>query len=229
MSSLVPRTALRGVSQSPNDKMAQGLGYFSIGLGLAELLAPQSLCRMLDMEGDETLIRAYGVRELATGVAILTSHDPTPWIWGRVAGDALDIAHPGDCHRGTPEKRQRGRGLRGPGRRTALDAICATGLTAEKGGPAGRRSRTTATAPVSPARAGHAGRRERLRGAPGHARSRPAAAGPVREARSDPGKRMDRPAASFATASVSRRSRSVPRIDARMTMIADRVRPQRST
>ena len=134
MSSLVPRTALRGVSQSPYDKMAQGLGYFSIGLGLAELLAPQSLCRMLDMDGEETLIRAYGVRELATGVAILTSHDPTPWIWGRVAGDALDIGTLATATRGTPEKRDNVVGafaaLVGV---TALDAICATGLMAEKG------------------------------------------------------------------------------------------------
>ncbi len=133
MSSLVSRTALRGVSQSPYDKMAQGLGYFSIGLGLAELLAPQSFCRMLDMDGEETLIRAYGVRELATGVAILTSHDPTPWIWGRVAGDALDIGTLATAPRGTPEKRDNVVGafaaLVGI---TALDAICATGLMSEK-------------------------------------------------------------------------------------------------
>ena len=141
MSSLVPRTALRGVSQSPYDKMAQGLGYFSIGLGLAELLAPQSLCRMLDMDGDETLIRAYGARELATGVAILTSHDPTPWIWGRVAGDALDIGTLATANRGTPEKRDNVVGafaaLVGV---TALDAICATGLMAEKGLSSGARA-----------------------------------------------------------------------------------------
>ncbi len=42
--------------------------------------------------GREALVQAYGAREVATGAAILMSHDPTPWIWGRVAGDALDLA-----------------------------------------------------------------------------------------------------------------------------------------
>lgn len=44
------------------------------------------------MHGQERLIRAYGVREIAKGVGILTSPNPTPWLWGRVAGDALDLA-----------------------------------------------------------------------------------------------------------------------------------------
>jgi hypothetical protein len=141
MSNLVSRTALRGVSQSPYDKMAQGLGYFSIGLGLAELLAPQALCRMLDMEGDETLIRAYGARELATGVAILTSHDPTPWIWGRVAGDAVDIGTLATANRGTPEKRDDVIGaFAALVAVTALDAICAKGLMAEKALSGGTRT-----------------------------------------------------------------------------------------
>ena len=32
------------------------------------------------------------MREIATGAAILASHDPAPWIWTRVGGDALDLA-----------------------------------------------------------------------------------------------------------------------------------------
>jgi hypothetical protein len=38
------------------------------------------------------MTRAFGLRELGTGIGILTSKDPSPWLWGRVAGDALDIA-----------------------------------------------------------------------------------------------------------------------------------------
>jgi hypothetical protein len=38
------------------------------------------------------VIRAYGLREIATGVGLLTSKDPSPWLWARVAGDALDVA-----------------------------------------------------------------------------------------------------------------------------------------
>src|SRR5919112_5715207 len=77
---------------SSADALARGLGWFSIGLGLAEVIAPGALARALGMRGHEGLIRAYGVREIATGIGVLASEDPTPWIWGRVAGDALDLA-----------------------------------------------------------------------------------------------------------------------------------------
>jgi hypothetical protein len=71
---------------------ARALGWFSIGLGLAELIAPRALARLLGLEGREGVLRVYGVREIATGVGILNSSKPEPWVWGRVAGDALDIA-----------------------------------------------------------------------------------------------------------------------------------------
>src|SRR3954454_8058964 len=92
MPNLVPRTALRGHSQSSRDKMAKGLGYFSIALGVAEIMAPRAVCRAAGIRGLESVVRAYGAREIAAGVAILASHNPEPWIWGRVAGDMLDIA-----------------------------------------------------------------------------------------------------------------------------------------
>jgi len=137
----VPQTALRGRSQSAHDRLAKGLGWFSVALGLTELLAPRALCRAVGMEGHEGLVRAYGAREVATGVAILMSHDATPWIWGRVAGDAADIATVLAASRG--DERTRGNtalvlaALAGV---TAVDVICANRLSAEKGG------RTTAVA-----------------------------------------------------------------------------------
>jgi hypothetical protein len=82
----------RGHPDSQTDALARGLGVFSIALGLYELLAPRSLTRALGMQGNETLVRGYGLREIATGVGILAAKDPTPWIWGRVAGDGLDLA-----------------------------------------------------------------------------------------------------------------------------------------
>ena len=71
---------------------ACSLGLFGIALGLAEVLAPRAIARMLGMRGAETWIRACGVREIATGIGILTVRDATPWVWGRVAGDAIDLA-----------------------------------------------------------------------------------------------------------------------------------------
>ena len=72
--------------------LARGLGWFSIGLALAEMLIPRMLTQQMGMEGKEPLLRFYGARELAAGIGILVSDNPGPWLWGRVAGDALDLA-----------------------------------------------------------------------------------------------------------------------------------------
>lgn len=72
--------------------LAEGLGWFSIGLGLVEILTPGRVTRALGMRGSEPLVQAYGAREMAAGIGILASGDPTPWLWGRVAGDGLDLA-----------------------------------------------------------------------------------------------------------------------------------------
>jgi hypothetical protein len=106
--------------------LATGLGWFSIGLGLAELLAPRTMARTLGMHGQENLIRAYGLREIATGVGILASKDPTPWILGRVAGDALDLATLAPY--ATEDNEERGNvgiAMGAVAGVTVLDALCA--------------------------------------------------------------------------------------------------------
>ena len=136
MGSLVPRTALPGKSRSIHDEIAKGLGYFSIGLGLAEIVAPGAICRAAGIAGQEGVVRAYGAREIATGVAILASHDPTPWIWGRVSGDALDIATVAATpSNGRDRNERRWWTIGALIAVTALDAFTAKCLSAEKGGP----------------------------------------------------------------------------------------------
>jgi hypothetical protein len=71
---------------------ATGLGWLSIGLGLAELLAPHAMARATGLKGRETLVRAYGLREVVNGIGLLAADDPRPWLWARVAGDALDMS-----------------------------------------------------------------------------------------------------------------------------------------
>jgi hypothetical protein len=140
MHDVVRRTALPGRSQSSHDKMARGLGYFSIALGVAELVAPGAICRAAGIRGLEPVVRGYGAREIATGVAILTSHDPEPWIWTRVAGDLADVA---TVATGVQQDNQsRGRSavaLATLAAVTLIDLACANGLSSEKG------SRRTAT------------------------------------------------------------------------------------
>jgi len=81
-------------------------------------------------------VRAYGAREIATGVAIVASHDPTPWIWGRVSGDALDIATVATTpSNGRDREDRRWWTIGALIAVTALDAFTAKSLSAEKGGP----------------------------------------------------------------------------------------------
>ncbi len=75
-----------------NDVTARGLGWFSIGLGAAEILMPKVLARALGMQGRAGLLFVHGLREIATGIGILSAQRQTPWLWGRVAGDAIDLA-----------------------------------------------------------------------------------------------------------------------------------------
>jgi malic enzyme len=144
MPDLVRRTALRGQSQSGRDRLAKGLGYFSIALGVAELVAPRKICNAIGLRGLENVVRAYGVREIAAGVAILTSHNPEPWIWARVAGDLADIATVATGLQQDNDKKDNNLlALSALAAVTALDVVCATALNTEKG------SRATAIADYS--------------------------------------------------------------------------------
>lgn len=78
-------------SLGTSDRLARALGWFSLGLGTAEIVAPERIARSLGMEGKERLIRAYGAREIASGIPTL-SVDKHVGLISRVAGDAVDIA-----------------------------------------------------------------------------------------------------------------------------------------
>ncbi|MEE7493724.1 cyclase dehydrase [Methylobacterium oryzae] len=110
-------------------ELAQGLGWFSIGLGVTEVTCGAAIARWLGMPRSAPVIRAYGVREILQGVGILGASDPTPWISARVAGDALDIATvlPGlEGH--NPHKDNVLIALVVLAGVTAVDVICARGL-----------------------------------------------------------------------------------------------------
>lgn len=110
--------------------LARGLGWFSIGLGLTEMLMPRMLTEQMGMEGKESLLRIYGAREMAAGVGILMSDNPGPWIWGRVAGDALDLATLATgLDKQNPRKGNVAIALAAVAGVTALDCISAQALT----------------------------------------------------------------------------------------------------
>ena len=78
---------------APDDRqLGQILGLFSIGLGLAELLTPRAVGRAIGVGDHPAIMRMVGVREIVTGLGLLSERAPGTWAWARVAGDAMDLA-----------------------------------------------------------------------------------------------------------------------------------------
>jgi hypothetical protein len=119
-------------ADSAGRRMARSLGWFSIGLGLAELIAPRALTRALGTEGHETLVQGFGLREIAAGVGLLATENPKPWVEGRIAGDVLDLASLAASLRDNGRQGTVGLALTAVLGVTALDIWCARRLAAEQ-------------------------------------------------------------------------------------------------
>jgi len=77
------------------ERRAKGLGWFSIGLGLAQIAAPRAVARFIGVRDDEetrNTMFAIGLREITSGMGILFQPRPTGWVWSRVGGDLMDLA-----------------------------------------------------------------------------------------------------------------------------------------
>ncbi|MBS1818280.1 MAG: SRPBCC family protein [Acidobacteria bacterium] len=77
------------------EPLSIALGWFSLALGAAELIAPSRMARLIGAPDDESTrntLRAFGAREIGAGIAILAQPDRARWLWSRVGGDALDLA-----------------------------------------------------------------------------------------------------------------------------------------
>jgi hypothetical protein len=110
--------------------LSRALGWFSIALGAAELLTARPLARSTGLRGRQSRVRAYGAREIATGVGLLKARDPEPWMWLRVAGDALDLATllPGSGARGAVPGRGNAVALAAVVGVTLVDLLCVSSL-----------------------------------------------------------------------------------------------------
>ena len=124
-----------GSRPGQEEQLARALGWFSIGLGLAEVLAPKGFANLIGARGKHTtVIRSFGLREIAVGIGILTQRRPTEWVWARVAGDVLDLASLGAAF--AAPKAKTGRLIAATASVagvTALDIICAQQLARQPG------------------------------------------------------------------------------------------------
>jgi uncharacterized membrane protein len=141
------RRSVAGADGAQGERLARALGWFSIGLGLAEVLAPQSVARLTGIENDESnrrLLRGMGLREITSGLGILSQRKTAGWVWSRVAGDALDLALLGSALRS--ENAQKGRVVAATAAVlgvTALDVYCGTQLGETTDGETGEASSNT--------------------------------------------------------------------------------------
>jgi uncharacterized membrane protein len=90
-----------------SDGLANFLGWFSIGLGLAQIAAPRGVANMIGLSDDRGLMRYLGAREMAAGIGILTQQYQSRWLWGRVAGDVMDLALLASAFRADDARRDR--------------------------------------------------------------------------------------------------------------------------
>ena len=118
-------------SLSQEERLAYGLGWFSIALGLAEFLAPRRLAQAIGVPSEHHgVIKAMGLREMASGIGILTRRAPITAVWSRVAGDMIDLACLGAALSFTPAHRGRLAATTvAVAGATALDLLCAQQLS----------------------------------------------------------------------------------------------------
>lgn len=91
--SLEPTPVVNHDGRRRGETLAKALGWFSIGLGAASLLAPRTFSRATGMRRPHPIgTSLFGAREIATGIGLLQMRKPVEFMAGRVAGDALDIA-----------------------------------------------------------------------------------------------------------------------------------------
>jgi uncharacterized membrane protein len=94
----------------PGERLAKVLGVASVALGAPLVAAPGRVARFVGLEdtaATRAVARLVGVRELDTAAAILPSSRPLPGVWGRVAGDGLDLALLGTALRSAAANRRR--------------------------------------------------------------------------------------------------------------------------
>lgn len=115
--------------------LAEGLGWFSVALGAAEIIAPGALSSLAGV-GRRGVARSAGVRELATGIGILTQRNPAPWLWSRVVGDVIDLAVLATGMRpGNPGRGRAAVSFAAVAGVLAVDALAASHLTSHAGHP----------------------------------------------------------------------------------------------
>ena len=72
-----------------------GMTWISLGLGIAQLVAPAKMSRLIgfrDAPDTHSLVRLCGAREVAAGLGLLSGVQQDAWMGVRLGGDLVDVA-----------------------------------------------------------------------------------------------------------------------------------------
>src|SRR5688500_1181062 len=103
-------TASHAGADDRTERLANALGWVSIGRGLAQIAAPRAVARLIGVKDDgnnTTLMRTLGMREITSGIGILNQPRAPGWMWSRVAGDVMDLALLGSALNASDNNRTR--------------------------------------------------------------------------------------------------------------------------
>jgi hypothetical protein len=81
-------------TQASKQQLGQGMGWFGVALGTAEILFPRVVARVIGVDPRgvaPVILRAMGVREIAASAIIFAKPESLLGRWSRVVGDALDL------------------------------------------------------------------------------------------------------------------------------------------
>ena len=124
-------------------QLAKYLGYFSIALGVTELVAGRRITQLLGLPVSPALVQAFGAREIGAGLAVLTYPDSPGPVWSRVGGDVLDLLVLGSAlRRGNRQRTVAMGAIFAVLAVTTIDLACASAL-AHRQGRARRTARRT--------------------------------------------------------------------------------------
>jgi uncharacterized membrane protein len=158
-----------GAASPVAERVARGLGWLGLGIGIAAAARPDRLGRLVGVETPERLTRIFGLdnherhrgimrliglREIVQGAGLLTASQPGGWVWSRVAGDMMDLAYLGtQLYSCEAKRRDRLIGsIAAVAGMTIVDFACAMALSrgSDTMGRRGIRTRKTVTIKRSP-------------------------------------------------------------------------------
>lgn len=103
-----PGQRRRGQGPTGQDgRLTTALAWFSIGLGLVQLLVPGTVAKVSGLPAGPAIMRVLGARDMALAVGLINSRNAAIWQWAKVAGDAMDLVALGIAARTSPARKRR--------------------------------------------------------------------------------------------------------------------------